>query len=240
MIRRTPNQLAPRIDLFRVTLVVIVLLTGIPAFLRPLGQRTIYWGFQPVDVIANVLLYLPLGFFQYRSTLLTVGVRAAFLSTTIETIQLISAYRFPGAADVVSNTLGALLGHFIARRLRSDVQFVHTKRLETTLTLILATACLVYAQRWAVLYAMGHEIAATAQVLGLGFSVGLIALTLLQRTELELRLFSSGALGFAAGRLLLAVGVYPGLGYVLPILGSLGGLLATWATRPNERFQTTE
>ena len=240
MIRRTPNRVAGRIDLFRVTLLVIVFLTGVPAFLRPLGQRAIYWGYQPIDIIVNVLLYLPLGFFQYRSTSLTVAARAALLSTSIEAIQLISAYRFPGPADIVSNTLGALLGHFIARRFRLDLQVVRAKRFETTLSLILATVCLILGQRWAAIHAMGHEIAPNAQVLGLGFCVGLIATTLLQRPELELRLFTSAVVGFAVGRFVLAIGVYPSLGYSLPVLGALGGLLATWATRSIERFQTTE
>src|SRR5262249_8633169 len=148
-------------------------------------------------------------------------------------------YRFPGPMDVVSNTLGALLGHFIARRLRLDLRFVHAKRFESTLLLMFATGCIVYVQRWASLHAMGHEIAPPAQALAFGFSFGLIVLTLVQRPELELRLFASGLLGFAAGRLLLAAGVYPDLGYLLPLLGSAGGLLATWTTRPIERFQTS-
>src|SRR5262245_42202749 len=228
---RILTRAAVRLDLFRLSLVTSVLLTGSPAYVRPFGQRGIFWGYDPLDVVANVLLYLPIGFFQSRNALIAVVVRAALLSTTIEAIQLFSAYRFPGVADVLANTLGALLGHIAARRLRMNVHSVRASRWPGAVVMILATVCFAYAEHWVILHSLGSEIAPTAQVLGFGFAFAMTGLTMLQRSEIELRLFAAGVLGFIGGRLLLAFGVYPSLGYSMPVLGCIGGILATWTTR---------
>jgi glycopeptide antibiotics resistance protein len=75
------------------------------------------------DIILNVLLYAPWGYFCARSLRdgagriwLVIGFAAA-LSITTEASQLYSHGRFPSATDVASNMLGAYAGAILARRL---------------------------------------------------------------------------------------------------------------------------
>jgi glycopeptide antibiotics resistance protein len=78
------------------------------------------------DIVANVLLYIPLGFLSPASgsaaarSLTVIGVAAA-LSTAIEFSQVFSHTRFPSTADILCNVAGALAGMLLAqRRLRRD------------------------------------------------------------------------------------------------------------------------
>jgi glycopeptide antibiotics resistance protein len=76
--------------------------------------------FRPLDIIANVLLFVPLGFFgaRRRSSLgpalalvSTISIAVAFLG---ESIQLFSHGRFPSATDLVCNVGGGVFGGVIA------------------------------------------------------------------------------------------------------------------------------
>jgi glycopeptide antibiotics resistance protein len=70
------------------------------------------------DIVQNVVLFMPLGFFWARSwprrSLLASGALAALLgfalSLTVEILQTMSEVRTPSATDLVTNTLGAGLG----------------------------------------------------------------------------------------------------------------------------------
>jgi VanZ family protein len=77
-------------------------------------------GFQPdslIDVVSNILLYLPLGFFAayavQRRALAALAVAAAAgfaLSLVVELVQFYDLGRFQELTDICSNTAGALLG----------------------------------------------------------------------------------------------------------------------------------
>ena len=66
------------------------------------------------DVFANILLYVPFGYWYPRRRTRTSIVEATFwallLSLGTETAQLFSHGRFTSATDVVCNTLGAAAG----------------------------------------------------------------------------------------------------------------------------------
>src|SRR5690606_30700506 len=72
------------------------------------------------DVLANLLLYAPLGFFWPRALGLRGGVwpiasaalAGAALSTSVEIVQLFIPGRTTSAVDVVCNTAGAAFGAF--------------------------------------------------------------------------------------------------------------------------------
>jgi len=85
------------------------------------------WPVKPLDVLGNVLLYMPLGFLATKATTtlatktrrheveivrayLRVGIEAFVLSLSMEVIQDFSHSRFPSATDLVCNVAGALLG----------------------------------------------------------------------------------------------------------------------------------
>jgi glycopeptide antibiotics resistance protein len=79
-----------------------------------------------VDVAANTLLYVPLGYLLLKATaprarLWHAAVLAGALSIAVEWSQLYSHYRFPSVQDVVCNVFGACVGAWLApRRVRRD------------------------------------------------------------------------------------------------------------------------
>ena len=75
------------------------------------------------DFLANILLYMPLGFFGMLSfsrrvgfwlRLLLVVAGGAALSVTMELIQFYDAGRVTNASDVYTNTFGTLIGALVA------------------------------------------------------------------------------------------------------------------------------
>jgi len=74
-----------------------------------------------VDVIGNILLFLPIGFtfagaapaLERRWRVLWAVVSGAVLSTGIEVVQLYLASRATDVDDVLFNTLGAMLGAWL-------------------------------------------------------------------------------------------------------------------------------
>lgn len=77
---------------------------------------------RPLDLVVNVLLYLPLGAAMQWRTDNDVRWRAVaacmLLSTTMEFSQVWSHDRFPSATDVLMNIAGGLLGAAGVRRWR--------------------------------------------------------------------------------------------------------------------------
>ncbi|MGQ0766539.1 MAG: VanZ family protein [Gemmatimonadota bacterium] len=103
--------------LFGYLLGVTLIITLLPfRFSRPESWRIMLSG-SPLDVAANVLLFLPLGFLFRLSTLhatrhaaLPILAGGALLSMAIECAQLFEAERFTSPIDVATNAAGAWLG----------------------------------------------------------------------------------------------------------------------------------
>jgi VanZ family protein len=75
------------------------------------------------DVVQNLLLYIPFGYFfvkgrtdRSRLLLLTVVVCSGALSIATEAAQIFQPRRYPSATDVVNNFVGALMGVILAGR----------------------------------------------------------------------------------------------------------------------------
>jgi glycopeptide antibiotics resistance protein len=67
--------------------------------------------FRPVDIAANVLLFVPVGVgaaLLFRRARLAAGLLALTLSIGGEAVQLYSHSRFPSATDLACNVAGAL------------------------------------------------------------------------------------------------------------------------------------
>jgi hypothetical protein len=86
----------------------------IPIGLRHPSLRYIDNSFQAPDFLNNILLYLPLGIALSGSSLLRTFLFGLCLSTTAEVLQLGYVDRIPSAADITSNTCGALAGYLVA------------------------------------------------------------------------------------------------------------------------------
>jgi VanZ family protein len=111
-------------------------------FARP-AVLTLSWLVDPADVVANVLLFLPLGFLFRVSAPLSVGhvrtvVAACLVSVTFEAAQLFLPGRFSSPVDVMSNTLGAGLGSLIHARIAAhlDGRLVRGLALELPLMVV--------------------------------------------------------------------------------------------------------
>ena len=123
---------------------VTLIITLLPFhFDWPARWRVMFTG-GPVDVIANVLLFIPLGFlFQlarrnvHRHSTLTVLWIGALLSMAIESAQLFERERFTSLLDVTTNALGAWIGALtfdrVARTTRVDGRMIGRLSLELPL-----------------------------------------------------------------------------------------------------------
>jgi VanZ family protein len=103
-----------RIRLLVPSIALIVVTTMIPVALRHPSLRYIDNHFQIPDFLNNVLLYMPLGIALSGSSLLRTFLFGLSLSTTAEVLQLGYVDRIPSAADITSNTCGALVGYLVA------------------------------------------------------------------------------------------------------------------------------
>jgi len=113
-----PSQSVPpqRLRLSLLVCVLILSFTAIPSGLRsPNVERVFHPRFGVLDMVANTIGYIPLGFvLARRGFWRSVGLGAA-LSLFAETTQLFSIGRFPSLVDLTTNTLGAALGAGISR-----------------------------------------------------------------------------------------------------------------------------
>ena len=82
------------------------------------------WAEYGLDVVGNVLLFLPLGYAQgpaglilTRRLLLSIGLTSLLLSMGIELFQVYSHNRLASTSDLFANTLGGLLGGLVYERL---------------------------------------------------------------------------------------------------------------------------
>lgn len=131
--------------------------TGLPAG-GPVHELLLTWRSWPTsrgDAIANILLYLPWGFFATRSfnpntpsvlRLLVATVLGAMLSVAMELSQFYIAERYSDMYDVYTNTLGSFLGALGGLALGSDRRgnLVRTLDFQLFPALLLAAFMLVH------------------------------------------------------------------------------------------------
>lgn len=148
---RSETNLGPEGTRARLSLVLLLYFLGVIVtitlapfhFARPAHTQILYAG-DWFDVVANVLLFLPLGFL-YPLTRTTapetspvrVFALGVLLSGAIELTQLFEPGRFTSLIDVATNAAGAGLGALIARavtrRVRVNARFVGRLSLEIPL-----------------------------------------------------------------------------------------------------------
>ena len=123
----------------------------------------ISWLADPGDVVANVLLFVPLGFLfrvtappsSRKSHWSTVGA-ALLASVALESLQLYLPGRFPSPVDVLANTLGAWLGSQLHARIAAhlDGRLVRGLALELPL---MNVVYLLIPLLWLDGFAAGHD-----------------------------------------------------------------------------------
>ena len=135
----------------RLSLVLLLYFLGIVAvitlapfrFSVPRDMNVMVTG-DAFDIVANVLLFLPLGFLypltrplEDEPSPVRVLLLGAVMSATIEGVQLFEVQRFSSVVDVVTNAVGAAIGALllraITRRIRVNAQLVGRLNLEIPL-----------------------------------------------------------------------------------------------------------
>jgi glycopeptide antibiotics resistance protein len=223
-------------------------------FELPAHWRVITYGHW-FDGIANVLLFLPLGFLypltranRNAVSPLRVFLLGLVLSTAIETTQLFEHERFTSVIDAVTNAAGAGIGAILLRAItrRMEVNAKLIGRLSLEIPLI----GLIYLLVPLLLTASLSALAMPERLLSL-VPLGLVGARLLSSVQRNyfapLDLFDSRAMAAVAGGWML-LGVFPVLPRY-PVIGmclALLVLLITWfeaarrasGDRPERRFET--
>ena len=119
LLRLNPLKLSKlprlRIRLLAPSIALIAAATMIPTGLRHPSLRFIDNTFQTVDVLNNLILYMPLGIALSGSSLTRAFLSGLSLSTGAELLQLGYIDRTPSFTDIASNTAGAVIGYLAAR-----------------------------------------------------------------------------------------------------------------------------
>jgi Concanavalin A-like lectin/glucanases superfamily/VanZ like family len=132
-----------RFRLLPLAIALIAITTMVPVGLR--HPSLLYMDVQvmPFDVTLNLLLYVPLGIALAESSFLACLLSGLALSLCAETLQLGYLNRGPSPVDVVTNTLGTLLGfaiaHFLAKWIRIQLNVLAIPRRLAKLSLVIAT-----------------------------------------------------------------------------------------------------
>jgi hypothetical protein len=202
------------------------------------------------DVVANVALFLPLGFLYAltraaderpappRAVLLRALLLGAVASALVETVQLFEPARYPSPVDVATNVLGALLGAWahrrLAARLTADSGVVGRLALELPLmglVYLLVPLCTLAALGLGARAATGVPPAARALGLAALALFGGALLGQVQRHHFGPAGMSSPARTAAGAALWLAVGAAPALatGWLAFLVGVASAGAAAWA-----------
>ena len=99
-------------SLLPLSVLFIIVSTSLPLELQEPSSHYISWDINLLDVIINVIIYLPIGIALSGWKRIHVIIFAGFLSCLSKTSQLISIDRYAGIVDVFFNVLGAMLGSF--------------------------------------------------------------------------------------------------------------------------------
>ncbi|MEO7964390.1 MAG: VanZ family protein [Gemmatimonadaceae bacterium] len=233
---------------------VTLIITLLPfQFDWPSHWRVMYTG-DVIDIVANVLLFLPLGFLYRlarrnasRHSTLTILWIGALLSMAIESAQLFEVERYTSVLDVATNALGAWIGAMsvdrFASRLRIDGTLIGRLSLELPL---MGLVYLLIPLLWLNALASGAQVERTFLALLLGV-FGASILGGMQRHHFT----PASALGarqmaFGAAAWFL-IGGFPGFAkrpFAFAAVSVLIAALAWWrgsrpfvATTQNRRFE---
>ncbi len=132
-------------DRVRLLVPVIVLVLGytaIPVELRPFDFATLSLDCNARDLVANLILYLPVGMVLVGLGFWPAVIIATLLSLFAETCQLFMMYRYPSPIDLVLNVAGTMIGLIVSSRWRIHVPTIKVNVLTAWLSLLVAVALL--------------------------------------------------------------------------------------------------
>ncbi|HEX2205661.1 MAG TPA: VanZ family protein, partial [Longimicrobium sp.] len=197
---------------------VVLVITLAPFRFAVPRQVTVFYVGEPFDMVANVLLFVPLGFLhpltrphRLGSRVLEAALLGLLLSAAVEAAQLFEPGRYASVMDLAANAAGALAGALlqraVARRIHVNARVVGRLALELPL---MGLVYLLVPLLWLGSLAAREQALRLAPLLLLGLFGGRV-LAALQRH----RFGPAGVLGtrgvaLAAGGW-MALGVFPAL-----------------------------
>ena len=263
-----PDARAPktelRLQISRLVPLVIVIATALPTAFGP--ARFQWWRWDASDILANILLYLPLGLVlrAQRSIVRTIKVSVA-LSGAIECAQLFYVNRIGHPLDVVFNVIGAVCGHLAAPHLSRRPDTIRLSRILGAVLLAVAPAWILssrifrmflggygwfaleraHPRFWSFLPAWAIQTGAEVHDLGLLANTAIAALLAaagvigtLQVQHPVVRIVLSAASGFAVGNMMTPhLNVFP---LVPSIVGTGAGILLAACCVPEPREAHTD
>jgi VanZ family protein len=195
---------------------ITAVITLAPFRFAPPPALELSWRLDPGDVVANVLLFVPLGFLfraaaRSRAGRHPLGAVAAGLaaSAALEAAQLFLPGRFPSLVDVAANGLGAYLGSRVNQRViaRLDAALVRGLALELPL---MNLVYLLVPLLWLDGMAAGREAGRLVLVPLLGLAGGLVIASI-WRHHVTGRVARTPAGVAALAGCWYVVGAFPGL-----------------------------
>ena len=137
---------APRIMLTMPVLFLVLAATALPIEFRPLSEAQMGFEVDDVlDIVANIIGYLPVGLVLGAWGWLRAVIIAGVLSTVAETGQLVMMHRDPSWTDIMANLAGAALGALACTRWRLRAPALQLHRGIAILAALLACALVLYA-----------------------------------------------------------------------------------------------
>ena len=136
---------APGITLTLPVLFLVLAATALPIEFRPLGEAQMSFEVGDVlDIVANILGYVPVGLVLGAWGWLRAVLIAGVLSTVAETSQLVMMHRDPSLTDIVANLAGAALGALACARWRMRAPTLLLHRGTAVLAALLAGVPVLY------------------------------------------------------------------------------------------------
>jgi len=132
-------------DRVRLLVPIIVLVLGataIPVELRRFDFATLRLGWNALDLVENLILYVPVGVVLARLGFWRAVMIATILSLFAETCQIFMMHRFPSPYDLALNVAGAMTGLLISWRWRIHVAAIRVNVRTAWLSVLAALAVL--------------------------------------------------------------------------------------------------
>ena len=131
-----------RVMLLAPLIVLVLGATAIPVELRRFDFESLSWGCDRMDLVANVLLLLPVGMALAGLGFWRAVMIAASISLFAETCQFFSVHRYPSPVDLALNVAGATTGLLIGRRWRIRTPAIRVNVQTAWLSLLVAVPVL--------------------------------------------------------------------------------------------------
>jgi hypothetical protein len=126
-------------------LFLVLAATALPIEFRPLGEAQMGFEVDDVlDIVANIIGYLPVGLVLGAGGWLRAVIIAGVLSTVAETSQLVMMHRDPSWTDIMANLAGAALGALARAQWRMRPPTLRLHRGTAVLAALLACAPVLY------------------------------------------------------------------------------------------------